>query len=57
MAEEIVRVTLRLPKSLYEQIIKQAGQEHRSLNAQIIHQLHEHYPPPKKPAPRRKHRP
>ena len=39
MKEEMIRLTVRLPKEIYEKIKKEAEKENRSLNSQIITKL------------------
>ncbi|GIN67547.1 Arc family DNA-binding protein [Bacillus sonorensis] len=41
MSKEIERMTLRLPKELHSKLVKEADDNMRSLNGQIVHILKE----------------
>ena len=39
MEKELVRITLRLPKELWEKLKKQCKENNRSLNSEIVNKL------------------
>lgn len=41
MKEDIVRVTFRIPKKLYEEVVKKAEENRRSINSEMIIALEE----------------
>lgn len=45
LAEPVVRLDLRLPKSIHKDLKKKAADEGRSLNSEIIQALKQHLSP------------